>query len=94
MVPVTIDLIRKAAEKVQAKAEFRATMNKSNKRFIEDCNRKIAKIRAKQERQLEKELAELDENYNAIDIKAARRIADDTVGEIYRETTKFDNEWN
>ena len=89
-----IDMIRKAAQKIQGNPEFRATMNKSNKRFIEDCNRKIAKIRAKQERQLEKELAELDENYNAVDIKVARRIADDTVGEIYRETTKFDNEWN
>jgi hypothetical protein len=89
-----LEMIRNAAIKIQGNPEFRATMQKANQRFIQDCHRKIAKIKAKQERQLDKELAALDENYNAIDIKVARHIADETVGEIYRETTKFDNEWN
>ena len=89
-----IEMIKNAVHKIQGNPEFRASMKKANQRFIQDCEKKIARIEAKQERQLDKELEALDENYNAVNFKVARRIADDTVGETYRETVKFDNEWN
>lgn len=89
-----IEMIKNAVHKIQGNPEFKSTMQKANARFIKDCQKKIDRIRAKQERQAEKELAELDENYNHLEPKIARQIADSVVGEIYRETTKFDNEWN
>lgn len=89
-----IEMIKNAVHKIQGNPEIRASMKKANQKFIRDCEKKIARIKAKQQRQLDKELEALDENYNAIDFKVARHIADETVGEIYRETVKFDNEWN
>lgn len=89
-----LDMIKNAVNKVQGNLELRAQQAKVNARFIADCNKKIAKIKAKAERKLDKELAALDENYNEVDTKTARKIADSYVGDIYRETTKFDNEWN
>lgn len=89
-----LDMIKNAVNKVQGNLELRAQQAKVNARFIADCNKKIAKIKAKAERKLDKELAALDENYNEVDRKTARKIADAYVGDTYRETTKFDNEWN
>ena len=87
-------MIKNAANKIQGNLELRAQQAKVNARFIADCNKKIAKIKAKQEAKLAKELDALDENYNEVDAKTARKIANSCVGDIYRETTKFDNEWN
>ena len=89
-----LEMIKNAVNKVQGNPEFKAQMKKINQKFIKDCEKKIARLKAKQERQMEKELSELDENYNSVDVKTARTIADTAVGEIYRETTRFDNEWN
>ena len=44
--------------------------------------------------ELERELEAMDENFNHVEPKAARAFAESLVGDIYRETTKFDNEWN
>lgn len=90
-----MEMIKNAVQKIQGnQSEFRATMKKANQKFIDQAYKKIAKIKAKQERQAQKELEALDENYNHIDHKTARLVADTEVGEIYRETTRFDNEWN
>jgi len=86
-----IAMIKAAVEKVQGGRE---EQRKINAKFIKDCEKKIARIKARQERQAEKEMAELDENYNQIDIKQAKKIAIESVGETYFETTRFDNEWN
>jgi hypothetical protein len=89
-----LEMIKNAVHKIQGNPELRAAQAKINARFIKDCNAKIAKIRRRQERQLERELEAMDENYNHVEPKAARAFAESLVGEIYRETTKFDNEWN
>ena len=89
-----LEMIKQSVNKIQGNDLFRETMKKSNMQFVKDCNRKIAKIKAKEDRKLAKEMDALNENYNDVDAKTARKIADDTVGETYRETTRFDNEWN
>ena len=89
-----LDMIKNAVHKIQGNPEFRAEQAKINKRFIKDCEAKIAKIKRRQDRQLERELEAMDENYNHVEPKAARAFAESLVGDVYRETTKFDNEWN
>ena len=87
-------MIKNAVHKIQGNPELRAAQAKINKRFVKDCNAKIAKIKRREERKLEKEVEAMDENYNHVEPKVARAFADSLVGETYRETTKFDNEWN
>ena len=89
-----LDMIKNAVHKIQGNTEFRAAQAKINARFIKDCEAKIAKIKRRQDRQLERELEAMDENYNHVEPKVARAFAESLVGDVYRETTRFDNEWN
>jgi len=89
-----LEMIKNAAYKIQGNPEFKASMKKANQRFIKDCQAKIARLEAKKLREEQKELDKMDENYNLFDIKTAKAIAETEVGETFRETTKFDNEWN
>lgn len=86
-----LDLIKNAVKNVNSK---KAAIRKANQKFVKDCERKIARLKAKAEREALKQLEALDEDYNQVDAKTAKVIADSAVGEIYRETVKFDNEWN
>lgn len=89
-----IEMIKQATYKIQGSPEFVASMKKANAKFIRDCQKKIAKLQAKADAKADKELEALDENYNHIMTKTAREIAEIEVGDTYRETIKFDNEWN
>jgi hypothetical protein len=87
-------IIKAAVNKVQGNLELRAQQAKSNAKVLKASNSKLMKIKSKAELKLDKELDGIDENYNDVDTKTARKIANESVGDTYRQTIKYDNEWN
>ena len=84
-------LIKEVAERVQAKRAFKTKAKVSTAKI-----RKILapefeakkRIQDKFDRQIEK----MDENYNQW--TDAPKYAEKYYGDVYRDTTRFDNEWN
>ena len=84
-------LIKEIADRVQAKRAFKTKAKVSTSKI-----RKIlAPEYAAEKRRLDKfdrEIAKMDENYNQW--TDAPKYAEKYYGDVYRDTTRFDNEWN
>jgi hypothetical protein len=84
-------LIKKIAEKQNSSKAFRTKMGKKKvaaRRGAEYDLERLAKDRKKFDREMEK----LNENHNLWTDSSS--YAEKYYGDVYRETTKFDNDWN
>lgn len=85
-----IEIIKAAQEKINRRQTLVNKIKRSNRNAIGYSYLESVV----EDKKFFQELDALDENYNQIDPKTARAIAEIEVGETYRETLKYDNEWN
>ena len=83
-----IQMIKAAQEKINRRKALVEKIKASNHNALGHASR-IAKT---EDEKLVKEIDRLDENYNHW--TDAPKYAKEFYGEVYHETTKFDNEWN
>ena len=86
-----LEMIKAAAKKVEKEQAFKAKIKKKSRIARLNADSDIAKLVAK-EKAFDETIAKLDENYNQW--TDSSKYAETYYGEIYRETTRFDNEWN
>lgn len=87
-----LEMIRAAAKKIEAQKTFkeRQALNSAKVRRWTDVVEKPARVRKRDE--FDKEIAKLDENHNAW--TDAPEYAKTYYGDVYRDTTRFDNDWD
>ena len=85
-------LIKAAAEKVAKRNAFKATQ-KANAASVRRYTDVVEKPRRKAaEEKFDAQMEKLNENYNYW--TDAPQYAEKYYGQVYRDTTRFDNEWN
>lgn len=85
-------LIKKIAQKVERRAAFKkklAAQGSVVRRWTDEVEKPRRK---KADDAFDQEIARMDENYNTW--TDAPKYAEEYYGEIMRETTKFDNDWD
>lgn len=87
-----LEMIKAAAEKINRRKEFRARQaaNAAKVRRWSDVVEKPS--RASKEREFDRMIEKLDENHNQW--TDAPQYAKEYYGGVYRDTTRFDNEWD
>lgn len=87
-----LELIKAAAAKIEKRKTFKARQaaNAAKVRRYTDVVEKPK--RQKAEREFDAMISKMDENYNQW--TDAPQYAEKFYGEVYRDTTKFDNDWN
>ena len=83
-----IAMIKAAQEKINRRKALVAKIKASSHNAVGYASR----LADEEEKTLVKEIGRLDENYNHW--TDAPKYAKEFYGEVYHETTKFDNEWN
>lgn len=81
-------LIKQVAEKRQAKANFKKRLQTKGIAPV----RKARSYVDSEDRAFRKKMDKLDENYNQW--TDASSYAKEYYGDVYRDTTRFDNDWN
>lgn len=87
-------LIKKVAERVQGQS-FKSKMTKKSAGIRKGARADLqerADVRTANQKRYEDMMAKLDENYNQW--TDADKYANEYYGDVYRDTVKFDNEWN
>lgn len=74
--------------KQQAKKDFKTKAKKSTNKAMQ----KLLGVKSKKEKEFDKVIDRLDENYNHY--TDSDKYAKKYYGDIYSQTTRFDNEWN
>lgn len=85
-------MIKVAAEKVAKRQAFKrkqAANAATVRRWTDEVEKPKRKAKADE---FDREIEKLDENYNQW--TDAPQYAEQYYGQVYRDTTKFDNEWN
>jgi hypothetical protein len=85
-------MIKAAADKINARKAFKAKQAANAAKVIRWTDVDEKPRRKKAEREFDSMIAKMDENYNQW--TDAPQYAEKYYGERYRDTTKFDNEWN
>lgn len=85
-------LIKEVAAKVEKRKSFKARQaaNAAKVRRYTDVVEKPK--RQKAEREFDRMIEKMDENYNQW--TDASKYANEYYGQVYRDTTRYDNEWN
>lgn len=84
-------MIKAAAEKIQKKKAFRAKVSVSASKVRRGYDEE-AEIRRAKSRKFDEVIEKLDENHNQWTDGA--QYAEKYYGDVYRDTIKFDNDWN
>lgn len=87
-----LEMIKAAAKKIEAQKTFkqRQATNAAKVRRYTDVVEKPS--RAKSNREWNRKMEKLDENYNQW--TDAPEYAKTYYGDVYRDTTRFDNDWD
>ena len=87
-----LELIKAAAAKIEKRKAFKARQA-ANAATIRRYTDEVEKPkRRKAEREFDAMISKMDENYNQW--TDAPQYAETYYGQVYRDTTKFDNDWN
>lgn len=84
-------MIKAVAEKVQARKAFKSKLM-TKRKLVRRGYDEEAEVRREKARKFDAAIEKLDENYNQWTDSA--KYAEEYYGERYRDTTKFDNDWN
>ena len=87
-----LEMIKAAAEKVNKQNAFRAKMKTKKKAVRKGAADDLVKF-AKKEAEFDKHIEKLNDNTHMY-WNDASQFSEKYYGDTYRETTKFDNEWN
>ena len=84
-------IIKQAADRVQKRTEFRTKAKKSSVKALLSATPEFEAKRIA-EKKFQEKMAAMDENYNHW--TDPEKYAKQYYGDVYTDTTKFDNEWN
>ena len=85
-------LIKAVAAKIEKRKSFKARQAANSAKVRRYTDVVETPKRQKAEREFDRMIEKMDENYNQW--TDASKYANEYYGDVYRDTTRYDNEWN